>query len=378
MSNQMQVPQGTFELNRFPFAKKEPLRAWDAADEYLLNYFSENISSESSLNILVLNDSFGAVSIPLLAEHHVALWSDSYLTEQGVNKNRTNNSVTSKNYQFIKSTETPSLNFDVVLMKLPKSNALLEDQLIRLLPLINDKTIFVAAAMAKNIHSSTLKFFEKIIGETKTSLAVKKARLIFCKTISRTENVASPYPKSYQLENTEYNICNHANVFSREKLDIGTRFLLEYIPTAKKYNNIVDMGCGNGIVGLMAAEKQPQASLVFTDESYMAIESARENLKTSGLGNTVQFQAMDCLQFLDSNSADLILNNPPFHQQHATGDAVAWRMFNDAKRVLRKDGELIVVANRHLAYHLKLKKIFNNCETIANNKKFVILKAIKK
>ncbi|MCK5335338.1 MAG: methyltransferase, partial [Gammaproteobacteria bacterium] len=68
----------------------------------------------------------------------------------------------------------------------------------------------------------------------------------------------------------------------------------------------------------------------------------------------------------------------PFHQQHATGDAVAWRMFNDAKKVLKKDGELWVVANRHLAYHIKLKKIFNNYEQIASNKKFVILKVVKR
>lgn len=377
MPNKMNVPQGSFEFNRFPFSKNEPLRAWDAADEYLLNYFSENINTDSILNILVINDGFGAVSIPLLAEHRVTLWSDSYLTEQGVNKNRTNNSVTNKNYQFVKSTETPTSVYDVVLLKTPKSNALLEDQLIRLSPLMNDKTIFIAAGMAKNIHSSTLKFFEKYIGETKTSLAVKKARLVFCNPEGRVNDIESPYPLSYQLENTQYNICNHANVFSREKLDIGTRFLLEHLPESKKYKNIVDMGCGNGIVGLIAAERYPQASLVFTDESYMAIESARENLKESNLKNTVAFYAMDCLQALEKDSADLILNNPPFHQQHATGDTVAWRMFNDAKRVLVKGGELIVVANRHLAYHLKLKKIFDNCETVANNKKFVILKSIK-
>lgn len=378
ISNKMQVPQGNFELNRYPFLRNETLRAWDAADEYLLNYFNENISTESDLKILVLNDGFGAVSIPLMLTHHVTLWSDSYLTEQGVNKSRTNNSITNKNYEFIKSTDNPSSTFDVVLMKIPKSNALLEDQLARLIPLINDETIFVAAGMTKNIHSSTLKYFEKYIGETKTSLAVKKARLVFCKPEGKANNVESPYPLSYQLEDTHYNICNHANVFSREKLDIGTRFLLEHLPESKKYKSIVDMGCGNGVVGLIAAEKYPQASLVFTDESFMAIESARENFKMSGMENTTVFHAMDCLQSLENNSADLILNNPPFHQQHATGDAVAWRMFNDAQRVLAKGGELIVVANRHLAYHLKLKKIFNNCETVANNKKFVILKSIKK
>ena len=374
----MQVPQGAFELNRYPFLKKETLRAWDAADEYILNHFNEKILSTEQLNVLVVNDSFGAISIPLLSSHKVSLWSDSFLTEHGVNDNRKNNAVTEKNYQFIKSTDNPSGTFDVVLMRVPKSNALLEDQLAKIVPLLTDNTVFIAAGMTKNIHTSTLKYFENYIGETKTSLAVKKARLVFCDAKDRAKISASPYPKYYQLEETNYNICNHANVFSREKLDIGTRFLLEHLPTSKEYANIVDMGCGNGIVGLMAAEKQPKSSLIFTDESFMAIDSARENLRKSGLGNNVEFITMDCLHALKSNSADLVLNNPPFHQQHATGDAVAWRMFNDASRVLRKGGELIVVANRHLAYHLKLKKIFNNCETIGNNKKFVILRSYKK
>jgi 16S rRNA G1207 methylase RsmC len=71
------------------------------------------------------------------------------------------------------------------------------------------------------------------------------------------------------------------------------------------------------------------------------------------------------------------LNNPPFHQQHSNGDAIAWNMFKDARRVLIGGGELWVVGNRHLGYHAKLKKLFGNCETLAANKKYVILKATK-
>jgi 16S rRNA (guanine1207-N2)-methyltransferase len=40
--------------------------------------------------------------------------------------------------------------------------------------------------------------------------------------------------------------------------------------------------------------------------------------------------------------------------------------------------ELRVVGNRHLGYHLKLKKLFGNCETVAGNAKFVILKAVRR
>ena len=92
----------------------------------------------------------------------------------------------------------------------------------------------------------------------------------------------------------------------------------------------------------------------------------------------MQFSVKDCLREVDDNSADLILNNPPFHQNNAVGDEVAWQMFNQSKSVLKHEGELWIIGNRHLGYHIKLKKIFNNCEVIATNKKFVILRSIKR
>ncbi|MBS8920086.1 methyltransferase, partial [Escherichia coli] len=58
-------------------------------------------------------------------------------------------------------------------------------------------------------------------------------------------------------------------------------------------------------------------------------------------------------------------------------DNVAWEMFHHARRCLKINGELYIVANRHLDYFHKLKKIFGNCTTIATNNKFVVLKAVK-
>jgi len=72
---------------------------------------------------------------------------------------------------------------------------------------------------------------------------------------------------------------------------------------------------------------------------------------------------------------DLILCNPPFHQGHVIGDHIAWQMFAQSKKQLRKDGELWIVGNRHLQYHIKLKKIFGNCRQVAGNAKFVMLAA---
>ncbi len=159
----------------------------------------------------------------------------------------------------------------------------------------------------------------------------------------------------------------------------GTRLLLENMPASDQYHDIVDLGCGNGLLGIIAALVNSQARSHFVDESYMAVDSAKTNFKSAfGGGRRAEFSVSNCLTDFESDSVDLVLNNPPFHQQHNVGDAIAWQMFVDARRVLRKGGELIVVGNRHLAYHAKLKKIFGNSQQIASNGKFVVLQSIKK
>lgn len=378
----LKVPQGEFSLSRYPVNKKEKLRAWDAADEYLLNYFNEEYEGLiKENNILIVNDSFGALAVAL-SKFKPTVWTDSLLAQEGTLHNYSNNKLSPKNITVKNSIETPDGNYGFVLIKIPKSLALLEDQLIRIKSLVSTETKIIAAGMAKSIHTSTLKLFEKYIGITKTSLAKKKSRLIFCESEEDIHIVNSPYPKSYILENTEHTIINHANVFSRESLDIGSRFFLQHIPQSEKYKTIIDLGCGNGVIGLIAAEKNPQAKILFLDVSFMAIESARQtfehSLNTSEISEQkALFQVADCLSGLEAKSADLILNNPPFHQDNAVGDEVAWKMFQQSKVVLKQNGELYVIGNRHLGYHIKLKKIFGNCEVVATNKKFVILKSVK-
>jgi 16S rRNA (guanine1207-N2)-methyltransferase len=195
--------------------------------------------------------------------------------------------------------------------------------------------------------------------------------LIFAKV-----NIQSPfenlYPVYYQLENTEYRICNHANVFSRESLDIGTRFLLEHLPKRTDAKDIADLGCGNGVVGLMLADSHPSSKLYFVDESYMAVASAKENFSQAFSERSAEFFVADGLTGFTAEAMDLIVCNPPFHQQNTVGNQIALSLFKQSFRVLRKGGELWVIGNRHLGYHIDLKRLFGRCNEVAANKKFVI------
>ena len=371
METVLNVPQGRFELQRLPYRNNEKLRAWDAADEYLLQHVFEQQLLNVDTRVLLLNDQFGALALALNASTPVAI-SDSWLSQQASRKNLQINQLPERSVQLKNSLDWPAEPFNLVLIKVPKTLALLEDQLIRLQALITENTTVIAAGMIKAMPAAVWKLMEKYIGPTKPSLAKKKARLIFAKPTIQEQNFESPYPVVYQLENSPYRICNHANVFSRASLDIGTRFLLQHLPKDTLAKNIVDLGCGNGVVGLMLAESHPLSHLHFVDESYMAVASAKENFSNAFPERLADFFVADGLTEFTAESMDLIVCNPPFHQQNTIGNQIALSMFKQAHRTLCKGGELWVIGNRHLAYHIDLKRLFASCDEVAANKKFII------
>ena len=140
---------------------------------------------------------------------------------------------------------------------------------------------------------------------------------------------------------------------------------------------MVDLGCGNGVVGTAVAVADPTAEVLFVDESFQAVASAEATYKANGVPGHAEFRVGDGLAGVPDGSVDLVLNNPPFHSHQATTDTTAWRMFTGARRALRPGGELWVIGNRHLGYHVKLRKAFGNSQLVASDPKFVVLKAVK-
>lgn len=370
----MKVPQGNFELLRFPIEPQASLRAWDAADEYLLNDVATKIDCAAKPRVLIVNDSFGALAVALSVFQPCSV-SDSFLAQEATLHNLALNSFSLGQVQLLDSLTLPTGVFDFVLIKAPKTLAFLEDILIRLQANLTSTTQVIMAGMAKNMSASSWQILARLVGETVPSKAVKKARLIYAQPGSGRDIPENPYPIKYPLENTNYLLCNHANIFSHHRLDIGTRFFLENLPQHHKYQNVVDLGCGNGVVGLIFAANNPDACLHFRDESFMAVASAKYNFQQAFPERQAIFKVADALVGLDPNSVDLVLCNPPFHEQNTIGNHIATRMFKQAKHVLRPQGELWVIGNRHLAYPVTLKKYFSKVELLISNAKFNIVKA---
>ncbi|MEU5877802.1 methyltransferase [Spirillospora sp. NPDC047279] len=377
--DQLETAWGARTLARFPDDPRDRLRAWDAADEYLLRELAESTGPAGPTGtVAVLGDRWGALTTSLAAHDPVQI-SDSFLARSATRANLARNGAGAP-LRLLTTRDAPPERVDTLLIRVPKSLALLEDQLHRLAPALHPGTRVLGTGMVKEIHTSTLRLFEQIIGPTRTSLAVKKARLIHC-TPEDLERPPNPWPLTYDLPAgigiaSGRTVVNHAGIFCADRLDIGTRFFLQHLPRGG-YARIADLGCGNGVVGLAAALAHPGAEILLVDESFQAVASAEATFRANDLPAKAGFQAADALTEVAPGSFDLILSNPPFHSHQATTDATAWRMFTGAHKALRPGGELWIVGNRHLGYHVKLRRIFGDCATVAGNPKFVVLRAVK-
>ncbi len=380
MNDRMTTPWGEPVLSRFPEDPRDRLRAWDASDEYLLRHLAERQPPLSGA-VVVVGDRWGAL-VTALAAHRPTQITDSWLGQEATRANLARNGVEPGTVRLLTTRDAPPERTDVLLVRVPKSLALLEDQLLRLAPSVHADTVVVGTGMVKEIHTSTLKLFERILGPTRTSLAEKKARLILCTPDPSLVRPPNPWPYRYTLPGdvgpvSGRTVVNHAGVFCADRLDIGTRFFLRHLP-AGGGGRVVDLGCGNGVVGMAMALADPKAEVLFVDESFQAVASAQDTYRANDVSGHAEFRVGDGLTGVPSGSVDLVLNNPPFHSHQATTDATAWRMFTGARRTLRPGGELWVVGNRHLGHHVKLRRLFGNSEVVASDPKFVVLRAVRR
>ncbi|MDF9389358.1 methyltransferase domain-containing protein [Vibrio sp. 1151_11] len=376
MKTELALHDRTLSLHRFPHRSNETLQAWDAGDEYVINHI-EALNLAIGKRILILNDHFGALSCWFADKHHVTMMSDSFISQQGTLNNLQRNQC--RNVQLLSTMDAIPESVDLVLFQLPKSNRHLVWQLSQLRQSLAQDCPVIAVNKAKEIHTSTLNLFEKYLGSTSTSLAWKKHRLVFsAPNVSPIETV-EPITE-WAVENESIRLKNLPNVYSGEGLDLGARFFLQHLPQDPKLQRIIDLGCGNGVLSIKMGQLNPQVRMTCVDESLMAVESAKLNLlENLGEDRNIQCIANNCLDGFEQESTCLILCNPPFHQQQAITDHIAWQMFCDAKHVLKKGGRLLVIGNRHLGYDVKLARLFGQgqVKTVATNHKFVILQATK-
>lgn len=373
-------PSGRLDLKRFPPRNNATLQAWDAGDTWLLESLK---TAERPAHVLLVNDSWGALLCGAQQQfspaHSVAisLLTDSYLAGQAYQQNTAANTLKGA-YSTLSPLEPLPQDIDHVLMKLPKSQSLLERQLAQLSRDLAPGTLLQVAAKSQLFTPGVRELFAQYCDSVEVSLIQRKHRLLTARIQTQ------PWPEhDFQTtwEELGLTLTQHAGVFARNQLDIGARFMIEvmeqHLPSHPTASKVADLGCGNGVLGLVYAKWYPDAQITWFDESTLAVASCQANIEQN-LGASDQYQVLldDCLSNVATSSFDRVLCNPPFHQEHAMTDHIAKQMIRDSRRVLKPGGELWLVANRHLPYYLILQKTFRLVEPVEQNGKFVVYRAV--
>jgi 16S rRNA (guanine1207-N2)-methyltransferase/23S rRNA (guanine1835-N2)-methyltransferase len=322
---------------------------------------------------LILNDQCGALTLPLLSHKPAATIfasGDSFTALAALEANAVGAAILPRsNWTWVD--QPLPLGAESAVLRVPKELSLLEWQLAALTKALPAGAPVLIAGMDKHLPRNLLDVLARYLDQPSAGLGRHKARIF--RGCIPAQAKESPAPSWLELPQQGWRLRVDAGVFSRQQLDIGARFFIDHIPTGIE-GDICDLGCGNGVVGMVALQSNPSARLWSCDESALAIASAKENIQQYFPARETHFHHGNGLDGLEKKF-DLILLNPPFHRGHAVDDSVARMLFRHAKRHLKEGGVLRVIGNSHLNYPVILRRQFGRVQQVARNNKFTITDA---
>ena len=173
------------------------------------------------------------------------------------------------------------------------------------------------------------------------------------------------------IDRGDFVVCSRPGVFSGDGLDPGAAALIE----ATRINGaerVLDLGCGTGIVGAVAASHGHPLTVYQVDVDSDAIASAEETARASGVAGTT-ILASDSIAAVADQRFDVVLANPPYHFGRETDFDVAHEFIRGSAAVLDSRGRAYLVANRFLPYEPAMSEHFAAVETVYLGSKFKVL-----
>jgi 16S rRNA (guanine1207-N2)-methyltransferase len=162
-------------------------------------------------------------------------------------------------------------------------------------------------------------------------------------------------------------------IFAWDKIDDGSALLAAHLPDDLA-GHVADFGCGWGYLSREALSLSSGIQHIdLIDAEHLALSAARANVADK----RASFHWLDLTTEKAPHTYDTILCNPPFHTGRASTPGLGQQVIEAAARALRPGGRFYMVANRGLPYEPMLKANFASFETLADNNKFRITRALR-
>lgn len=377
-SQTLETPGGPLRLQR-PGAAGQGLRAWDAADELLIG---AAVDLPRPVRLLVVDDAFGALTLALTALFpgcSLQSVADSAQAADALARNARLNRDLSEP-ETVHSWRNPSAGpFDMIVLRIPRQADYLAWLLRWANSVLGPEGRILAGGMIKHLPDRSVDVFAEAVITERVLPARKKARVVICK---RGKALLASWPgcwRGYPVPGLSAPVEGLPAVFAREKLDMGTAELLplmaDALATLAPGSRLLDLACGNGVLGLTALIRRSDLQADFSDVSSQAVVSVEHNLARLSFTDRARVFHADGLPEA-AGRYPMILLNPPFHEGGVVGDHIAMRLFEQASEHLAPGGRLLMVGNRHLGYHRSLQRFFRTVQQRGASPRFVVFEAL--
>lgn len=170
-----------------------------------------------------------------------------------------------------------------------------------------------------------------------------------------------------EIKNINLQFITDDTLFSPKKIDIGTLSMLEEIDFNLE-SKVLDLGCGYGVVGILAAKIIGEDKVVMCDIDDNAVNISKNNASLNGLGNICIIKS-NGVKDININDFSIILSNPPYH----TDFSVAKHFIEIGFYKLVLNGRFVMVTKRFDWYKNKLTSIFGGVKVIEKNGYYIFI-----
>lgn len=175
---------------------------------------------------------------------------------------------------------------------------------------------------------------------------------------------------------TSFTLATRPGVFSWEHLDEATGILADLM-RIDNGESVLDLGCGAGALGVVAARETPDGRVLLLDADADAVRCATRTATLARCRN-VQVRASDVASAAHGATFDVVVSNPPFHLGKGTELAIPRAFIEQAWASLVPGGRLYLVANRTLPYERLIAECFGEVRTAHDGRRFKVIGGVRR